>query len=755
MVLRREIGMAVLLWIGTALGTADATGQVDSRDSLRVKRIAELGRLWSDLEVFHPYLAYRDIDWDAALVAAVTKIDGGSDSEAYASVVQEMLDTLDDPATRVLAPARHGEPSDDDQHPVWFWTPDSLLVVTMTNYLDLYDWQRAGGILKELGQAFDSAKGIVFDLRQLVPGDASIHQIFDDGQVASHLVTKPISSPGERFRLHFGMRRARGAGFGGYYSGFRIVDGWVFEPSDGVVEKPVVFLANGGSRLPEIALALQNGGSATILMEGEPSDAPAITVDRYELPQQIEVAVRRSERVYPDGGVGFVPDSVLMLPSSTSDSISVTLAIDLARAPSGDTGNPTRTTAPFAPQRPQRTYDDTTYPLKGYRILAGVRLWSAVRHFFPHLDLIDEDWDSVLYDFIPRLESASDSLEYALVIAEMVTRIHDSHGFVWAPAFAGSGFGIAPPPVATRMIEGVPVITKILDDSTTRKMELEVGDVVLAVDGEDAEGRMDRYSGILSASTPAAKSRRVMENWLSGAEGSVARLRIRDRNDMIRSVELPRRTAHWSELRRHRSEEILRVLPGNIGYADLDQLTIAMVDSMFIMFRDSPGIIFDMRGHPRGTAWSIAPRLTDQEHVPTNLYREQFAMGPDTTESVEMRSTGRLPDTDKERYTGHTVMLIDERTISQGEGTGLMFKAANGTVFIGSSTMGANGEVTNLVLPGDIFVTFSGAEFLYPDGRQFQRVGLIPDVHVEPTLNGIRAGRDEVLEQAIHFLNGD
>ena len=36
---------------------------------------------------------------------------------------------------------------------------------------------------------------------------------------------------------------------------------------------------------------------------------------------------------------------------------------------------------------------------------------------------------------------------------------------------------------------------------------------------------------------------------------------------------------------------------------------------------------------------------------------------------------------------------------------------------------------------------------------QLQRLGIQPTVRVEPTVAGIRAGKDEVLEAAISFLN--
>ena len=39
----------------------------------------------------------------------------------------------------------------------------------------------------------------------------------------------------------------------------------------------------------------------------------------------------------------------------------------------------------------------------------------------------------------------------------------------------------------------------------------------------------------------------------------------------------------------------------------------------------------------------------------------------------------------------------------------------------------------------------------WPDGKQLQRVGLLPDIEVKPTIAGIRAGRDEVLERAVQY----
>lgn len=41
----------------------------------------------------------------------------------------------------------------------------------------------------------------------------------------------------------------------------------------------------------------------------------------------------------------------------------------------------------------------------------------------------------------------------------------------------------------------------------------------------------------------------------------------------------------------------------------------------------------------------------------------------------------------------------------------------------------------------------------HADGRQLQRIGLVPDIPVAPTIQGIREGKDEVLERAMRYLD--
>jgi C-terminal processing protease CtpA/Prc len=48
----------------------------------------------------------------------------------------------------------------------------------------------------------------------------------------------------------------------------------------------------------------------------------------------------------------------------------------------------------------------------------------------------------------------------------------------------------------------------------------------------------------------------------------------------------------------------------------------------------------------------------------------------------------------------------------------------------------------------------SGIGVFYPDKTPTQRVGIIPDIEARPTIRGITAGRDEVLEVALRQILG-
>ena len=79
----------------------------------------------------------------------------------------------------------------------------------------------------------------------------------------------------------------------------------------------------------------------------------------------------------------------------------------------------------------------------------------------------------------------------------------------------------------------------------------------------------------------------------------------------------------------------------------------------------------------------------------------------------------------------------------------MCLQTAPNVTIIGSQTAGADGNVTKFPLIQRYYSAFSGIGVFYPDGTETQRIGIVPDFEVKPTIEGIRAGIDEVLDQGV------
>lgn len=145
-------------------------------------------------------------------------------------------------------------------------------------------------------------------------------------------------------------------------------------------------------------------------------------------------------------------------------------------------------------------------------------------------------------------------------------------------------------------------------------------------------------------------------------------------------------------------------------------------------------------------------RLNDRERVPAAIYEESWVSSQTVPDGISRNQALQYLDVGPGDYHGKTALLIDGRAVSQAEHLALFLKAA-GAVLVGSATAGADCIQTDFSVPGGVRVYFSGALVREPNGRLIQRAGVLPDFPVEPTIEGIRAGRDEVLDRAIEVVS--
>ena len=384
----------------------------------------------------------------------------------------------------------------------------------------------------------------------------------------------------------------------------------------------------------------------------------------------------------------------------------------------------------------------------GFKLLALFRYWNMIEYYFPYRHLMNANWDAVLREFIPRMTAADDELSYKLTLLELIGRIQDTHANIWqADSVLMRFHGKRAVPVQLSFVENQPVVVKtfdVLDSATT----IGVGDVITEIDGQPVSALVEEKSAYAPASNRPTQLRDVAHRLL---RTNKPRLPVTFTNqsstfqEEMATVDLKEHPLNfWAfEGPSHRE------LSGDIGYIFPGTLKPEEVDSIMTTFMDKKGLIIDLRCYPSHfIVFSVGKYLMPE---PT-----EFAKF--TASSLEW--PGQFVFTDplevgearQDYFKGKVVILINEITQSQAEYTTMALRVAPRATVVGSTTAGADGNVSQITLPGNVNTMISGIGVYYPDGTETQRVGIVPDVEVHPTIAGVRVGRDELLERAVELI---
>lgn len=757
--MKKTIGLFVALSLISSFSLARPASDFPE---IRRARLAGLCKLWGAVKYFHPYLVYKDIDWDQALIETLPMVRQAETREEYAAALDHMLGFLADDISGVLplSPSESTESSPDpglqdrpSKLPLIEWNDDGTVVVRMNHYADFSDkavMNELNGKLPEILKA----RGIIFDVRMSGNTDDEIvlyyaRQAFPN--LMRMLIPRKVTLPSYRYRMYSGLPDSQSSG--GYYGGFVVRDVGAISPvkRDAAIP-PRVFLVNQRTRhFMEVLSAVQALDDVWIIQDGDFRFAADSTNHVMDLPGNLQVRFMIGESINGDGSSGFFPDlRVINSDPDEETDIAFTKALDML---SGKIPSQHRPAALFLPAGcglDEKSYAEMTYPSLEYRYLALFRYWNTIHYFFPYKHLLDDSWESVLEEFIPEMEAISNAEEYALMIRRLVSRIQDSHGFV-SSRFISRRFGMHWPPIAVKEIEGKTVVTYIFEEAGEAASKLRVGDVIVSVDGEDVASRRSRMAPLIAASTPQALRMRIHQNMLMGPKNSMAVIRAENSRGETIEVSLERTMDYTWAYRCLRSRPTFYVMDNGFGYIDLQRLTREQVAEAFECLRSTPAIIFDMRGYPQLTAWEIGSRLVE-EKTRAALFSRPEIHGDSISQLSTKEFYAHISPSNDWKYQGKIVVLINEEAISQAEHTCLILEACGGATFVGTPTVGANGDLIRITLPGGIVTGFTGHRVRHADGRQLQRLGIQPHVTVAPTIAGIRNGKDEVLDKAVDYL---
>lgn len=396
-------------------------------------------------------------------------------------------------------------------------------------------------------------------------------------------------------------------------------------------------------------------------------------------------------------------------------------------------------------------YANLPSPDAGYRLLALFRFWNIIQYWFPYRDVMDEDWDGVLREFIPDMMGPMDGDAYRLALIRLIARVHDTHANLWSDLQVQPPTGGDEAPVILRFVEDGPVVAGYSHDQQGPATGLEVGDRIHSIDGVPVESLVDSLRPYYPASNEAARLRAVALKLTRGA-GPVTLEGVGASGLFSTTVSrVPRSTLSLASAYTHDlAGETFRMLTDSVAYLKLSSVEAASAADYIGEAQGAQVLVIDIRNYPSEfVVFALGGHLVTGPEAFARFTKADPSNPGAFLWTAPVVHTPREPS-----FTGTVVILVDETTQSQAEYTTMAFRVAPDAIVVGSTTAGADGNVSRIPLPGDAEGMISGIGVFYPDGTPTQRIGIVPDLVVRPTVEGIRAGRDEVLEAGVGYALG-
>jgi C-terminal processing protease CtpA/Prc len=387
-----------------------------------------------------------------------------------------------------------------------------------------------------------------------------------------------------------------------------------------------------------------------------------------------------------------------------------------------------------------------------YRLISLFRFWGIIEYWYPHRDVADENWDRVMAEFVPRMLHASTSEAYHLALLALTARTHDTHAGLVNFIEDRPPTGGARLPIIVRSVENRIVVTGYPKGDSTGAGGLRLGDVILRLNDVPVDSLMARWWEYYAASNSDVLLRNLAGAIPWGPAGPCRVSAYRDGRPLEVTLErvsaegLNRSVPNFHDL----SGNTFQMLTPEIAYLSLTALGSGDIPDYLERADKATGLILDLRDYPE----AFLPFTLGGHFVDRATPFECNTHGDLTNPGTFVWSAPEVVKPLEPRFPGRIAILVDESTQSLAEFTAMALQTSPGALVVGSTTAGADGNTASVYLPGGCRGVISGLGIFYPDRRPTQRVGIAVDVKVRPTLAGIRARRDEVLETAVEKLLG-
>src|SRR5690554_4711912 len=368
-----------------------------------------------------------------------------------------------------------------------------------------------------------------------------------------------------------------------------------------------------------------------------------------------------------------------------------------------------------------------------------INTYNVFQHFYPYFNEVDLDWDRELEVALQRSLNDRAENDHLVTLQKFTAPLKDGHIHV-----SGPKMDYYVPAINWEWIEGKLVITKVKEEG----LGIQIGDVVTKVNNQLSEDYFEEINSRISAGTVGWLNYRAQSMSLYGKKDEQLFLEVDNKK-----IVLNRDKQHvYGDSDIAIQENAYKLLDGSIYYLNLDKIEMDTIASLLPQLQQAKGIICDLRGYPNGNHGFISHLLKKKDtskawmRVPKIIY-------PDHEKTVGFENSGWEMQS-KKPYLGDkkVVFIIDGRSISYAESYMSFIEGYNLATIVGQPTAGTNGNVNPFTLLGNYTISWTGMKVVKHDGSQLHSVGVLPDIYVSKSIEGVKSGKDEFLEKAIEVV---
>jgi carboxyl-terminal processing protease len=168
-------------------------------------------------------------------------------------------------------------------------------------------------------------------------------------------------------------------------------------------------------------------------------------------------------------------------------------------------------------------------------------------------------------------------------------------------------------------------------------------------------------------------------------------------------------------------------------------------------------IIFDVRGnHGGSTPSKLVDALMDRPYrwfsEPTPLSIGLFKLQGELADHSDVYWYGGTQQPGEKPYRGDVYVLVDGGCFSACEDFVMPFRNSHRATLVGEKTAGSSGQPFVQVFDNGMLIQVGAKREFFPNGEEFEGVGISPDVDVHTTAADIESGGDPVLEKVTEMI---